>query len=153
MEDVIEICVRMKADIVEEDERDLGRRRLLNLGHTFGHAVESNSNYKLLHGEAVAIGMAMIANAAVKKGYLDPESRDTIIELLNDYKLPTESVFKAEKIYEMLLLDKKISSGKLHLVVPRANGLDSLVQVCCSPAGDLCGTWNTPGDSDDRWVV
>ena len=129
LEDVIEICVRMKADIVEEDERDLGRRRLLNLGHTFGHAVESNSNYKLLHGEAVAIGMAMIANAAVKKGYLDPESRDTIIELLNDYKLPKESVFKAEKLYETLLLDKKISSGKLHLVVPRAIGWCETVAV------------------------
>ena len=57
---VIETCVKCKAEIVEEDEHDLGRRRLLNLGHTFGHAVENRSGYSLLHGEAVAIGMAMI---------------------------------------------------------------------------------------------
>ena len=73
-EEIIETCVRMKADIVAEDEHDFGRRRLLNLGHTFGHAVEARSGYALLHGEAGARGTAMNARAAVRKGMLDAPS-------------------------------------------------------------------------------
>ena len=121
-EEMIETCVRMKAEIVAEDEHDVGRRRLLNLGHTFGHAVEARSGYRLLHGEAVAIGTAMIARAAVRMGKLDADSRDAIIEMLDRFGLPTETEFRADELYELLLLDKKISSGKLALIVPLAIG-------------------------------
>ncbi|MBQ9663250.1 MAG: 3-dehydroquinate synthase [Oscillospiraceae bacterium] len=129
LDEVIETCVRMKADIVEEDEHDLGRRRLLNLGHTFGHAVESCSGYGLLHGEAVAIGMAMIANAAVRMHHMDEKSRDIMIELLRDYGLPTETDYTADELYDILLLDKKIASGKLHLIVPHSIGWCNTVAV------------------------
>ena len=121
-EEIIETCVRMKAEIVAEDEHDVGRRRLLNLGHTFGHAVEARSGYRLLHGEAVAIGTAMIVRAAVRMGKLDADSRDAIIELLDRFGLPTETEYRADELYELLLLDKKISSGKLALIVPLAIG-------------------------------
>lgn len=69
-EHVIEVCVQMKRDIVGADEYDLGRRRTLNLGHTFGHAVEQCSDFSLLHGEAVAIGMATVTRAAVQARHL-----------------------------------------------------------------------------------
>ena len=128
-EEIIENCVKMKAEIVEEDEHDLGRRRLLNLGHTFGHAVESRSSYSMLHGEAVAVGMAMIANAAVKKGYFDAADRNALIGVLEGYGLPTKTDYSAEELYDTLLLDKKISSGKLHLVVPRSIGCCNTVAV------------------------
>lgn len=122
IEEIIETCVRIKAEIVEEDERDTGRRRLLNLGHSFGHAVESRSDYRLLHGEAVATGIAMITRAAVKQGRLDALSGRTIIELIRDYGLPTDPEWEAEELYELMLLDKKFHSGKLHLIVPKSIG-------------------------------
>ena len=121
-EDVIETCIRMKAEIVEEDERDLGRRRLLNLGHTFGHAVEARSGYSLLHGEAVSIGIAMIARAAARLGSLDTASVEAITALLASFSLPTETAYTPDELYDTLLLDKKISSGRLHLIVPRSIG-------------------------------
>ena len=95
-EDIIETCVRMKADIVAEDEHDYGRRRLLNLGHTFGHAVEAKSGYQLLHGEAVAIGTAMIARAAVNMGMLDSASRDAITDILIKFGLPVRTDYTAD---------------------------------------------------------
>ena len=128
-ENIIETCVRMKADIVAEDEHDFGRRRLLNLGHTFGHAVEARSGYQLLHGEAVAVGTAMIARAAVRMGILDENSRDAIVEILDRFGLPTGTDYRADELYELLLLDKKISSGKLSLIVPFAIGWCEAVPV------------------------
>lgn len=116
--EIIERCVQCKAEIVAEDEHDLGKRRLLNLGHTFGHAVENRSGYTLLHGEAVAIGTAMISRAAVKKGMLDQNSCTRILSLLQSFSLPAESPYPAAELYDTLLLDKKFSQGKLHLIVP-----------------------------------
>ncbi len=122
LEQVIETCVRMKADIVGEDELDRGRRRLLNLGHTFGHAVESRSAFRLAHGECVAIGMAMICRAAVRMGRLDEASKNAVLDILDRTGLPTRTAYSPDELYETLLLDKKFASGKLHLIVPRAVG-------------------------------
>ena len=129
IEEIIETCVRIKAEIVEEDERDTGRRRLLNLGHSFGHAVESRSGFRLLHGEAVATGIAMITRAAVKQGRLDTLSGRTIIELIRDYGLPADPEWDAEDLYELMLLDKKFHSGKLHLIVPKSIGWCEVLPV------------------------
>ena len=126
---VIETCVCCKAAIVAEDEHDFGKRRLLNLGHTFGHAVENRSAYSLLHGEAVAIGIAMICRASAKKGLLPASDRDAVISLLHAYGLPTETAFTPDELMDVLLLDKKISSGKLHLIVPRRIGQCDIVPV------------------------
>ena len=119
---VIETCVKRKAEIVAQDERDTGLRRLLNLGHSFGHALESRSAYTLLHGEAVAVGMAMICRAACAKGLLSAADRDAVISLLREYGLPTQTAYTADELCDILLLDKKISSGRLHLIVPRTIG-------------------------------
>ncbi len=90
-EHVIEVCVQMKRDIVGADEYDLGRRRTLNLGHTFGHAVEQCSDFSLLHGEAVAIGMTTVTRAAVKRGICGEETLARLLDILHRYGLPTET--------------------------------------------------------------
>ena len=127
--EIIETCVRCKADIVAEDELDLAKRRMLNLGHTFGHAVESRSGYSLLHGESVAIGIAMICRAAAVKGLLDKMECGRILELLRAYGLSTVSPYNTEELYDTLLLDKKFSDGKLHLIVPRKIGCCEIFPV------------------------
>ena len=126
---VIETCVRHKAAIVAEDERDTGLRRLLNLGHTFGHAVESRSGYTLLHGEAVSVGMAMICRAACAKGLLSQSDFEAVAALLRAFDLPTETDYSADELYDTLLLDKKFSGGKLHLIVPREIGRCDILPV------------------------
>ena len=121
-EHVIEVCVQMKRDIVGADEYDLGRRRTLNLGHTFGHAVEQCSDFSLLHGEAVAIGMATVTRAAVKRCLCGEETLQRLLKILHRYGLPTETGYALDKLYEAELVDKKISGGKMHLIVPEKIG-------------------------------
>ena len=135
--EIIEACVRLKAEIVEEDERDVGRRRLLNLGHSFGHAIEQKSGYVLLHGEAVAIGTAMACRAAVSIGMLDMISFDAILELLRSFGLPTETEYSADELFSIMMLDKKIANGKINLVLPRSIGWCEIVPVTKNELGRL----------------
>lgn len=121
-EAVIASCVRIKSKIVNEDEFDRGTRMLLNLGHSFGHAIEKCSDFAVHHGDAVSVGMVIIADAAVKKGYCDGDCRDIIIKTLKKYGLPTETDFSAEELFDASKADKKISDGRMHLVVPERIG-------------------------------
>lgn len=121
-EAVIASCVRIKSRIVNEDEFDRGTRMLLNLGHSIGHAVEKCSVYAVHHGDAVAVGMAMIVRAAADKGFCGTDCRDIIIETLKKYDLPTETGFTADELFEASKADKKISGGKMHLIVPEKIG-------------------------------
>lgn len=121
-EDVITYCVNIKKRYVEEDERDNGIRMHLNLGHTIGHAVEACSEFGISHGQGVAIGMAAIAEAATKKGYLTSDIADKICELIKKYDLPREASFAKEDLMHAALLDKKNISGKIRLIVPKAIG-------------------------------
>ena len=116
-------------EIVRKDEKDRGERMVLNLGHTFGHAIEKRSAYTLLHGEAVAAGTAMISRAAVRKGMLDRNSCNRVLSLLQAYSLPAKSPYPANELYDTLLLDKKFSQGKLHLIVPCGIGYCKTVAV------------------------
>lgn len=134
LENVIERCVTMKRDIVHEDEFDTGLRRLLNLGHSFGHAVEACSGYTLLHGQAVAVGMAMITRAAVEKGCCEPETLDRLLAILKQYELPTECDYSVGELSSALLADKKMTGSTMHLVVPEAVGRCRIVKV---PASEL----------------
>ena len=110
------------AELVEEDVRDNGARMLLNFGHTIGHAVEQCSDFSLLHGEAVAIGMATVTRAAVKRGICGEETLARLLDILRRYGLPTETGYELDKLYEAELVDKKISGGKMHLIVPEKIG-------------------------------
>lgn len=117
--------VRAKADVVSRDERETtGERRILNFGHTFGHALESLTGYKrFLHGEAVAWGMLAAAEIAVEQGLLGREDRSRIAHLiLRVGPLPALPKLDARKLLAALRVDKKTRGGKLHFVLPTRIG-------------------------------
>ena len=122
VEHVIATCVGMKRDLVAADEFDRGSRQLLNLGHSFGHAVEKCSDYAVPHGCGVAIGMAIIARAAAKRGICTDDTCAQILALLRQYGLPTETAFTRDALTDAAHSDKKIADGKLHLIVPERIG-------------------------------
>ena len=134
LEDVICHCVSIKNDYVSADEFDRGCRALLNLGHTVGHAAEACSDYSLLHGEAVSMGLAAIARASAARGICSADTADRIVGLLQQYGLPTEIPFSAPDLRREMLRDKKRSGNSLKLVVPEAIGRCRTETV---PVGDL----------------
>lgn len=113
--------VRVKARIVEADEREAGERRKLNLGHTVAHAVEKLSR-RYNHGEAVGIGMAAVADVAVKLGMLPEGDRSRIVAAIEKAGLPTRADIPRGEISAALTHDKKVEDGGLWLVVPRGIG-------------------------------
>ncbi len=129
LEHVISVCVRMKAALVEADEFDTGARRVLNFGHSFGHAIEAVSNYEIPHGYAVAIGMAMISVAAALRGYCGMDVPAFLLEVLGAYGLPAQCPCGADELLDALLSDKKMASGKMHLVVPTGIGSCEVISV------------------------
>ena len=129
LEDVISLCVGMKRDIVEQDEFDTGLRQLLNLGHTFAHGVEVLSDFQVSHGKAVAIGMAIVTRAAVKRGVCDRQVLDALLSLLCKCHLPCETAFAPEQLHQMALSDKKRSADTLTLVVPTGLGVSELKKI------------------------
>jgi 3-dehydroquinate synthase len=120
--DTIARCVSIKRDLVEEDEFDRGSRKLLNLGHSFGHALELCSGYALRHGQAVAAGMSMIARASAEKGICSRETAEKLRALLEKLGLPTETEIPAHALLAALLRDKKRSGDAMDLVLPEAIG-------------------------------
>ena len=128
-ETLIARCVEMKRDIVENDEFDKGERRLLNFGHTIGHAIESLSEYKISHGAAVAIGMVMMSRAAIKKGFCPPECLDVLLKLLSHFELPTTTDYSSEAIYKAALKDKKRSGEYITIIIPTAIGKCELKKI------------------------
>ena len=118
LEFVIAENVDMKRSVVEGDEFDTGRRQLLNLGHTFAHSIEALSSYAIPHGSAVAMGMRLITNAAIRKGFCPTEVLPVLDELLLKHDLPLHTPFDAEELARVALLDKKRSGDSLTLAVP-----------------------------------
>ena len=125
----IEFSCQDKADIVAADEREEGQRALLNLGHTFGHAIETGLGYgNCLHGEAVAIGMVMAADLSLRHGWIDTIVQQQIITLIKAAKLPVQvptdqtMQISAQKFKELMAGDKKVLDGQLHLVLMNALG-------------------------------
>lgn len=127
--EVISACVSMKRDIVQADEYDRGRRQTLNLGHTLGHAIESCSGFSILHGQAVAAGMAIILRAAAAKGFCSRETAQQGLALLTQYRLPITTDYSPEALYQAALSDKKLEGGTLHLIVPEAIGRCRIVDI------------------------
>ncbi len=118
-------CCSIKAVIVEEDEKENGRRALLNLGHTFAHALEAYTNYqRWLHGEAVAIGLYCAAMLSHQLGYLDKESCALVDALLTAAKLPRRlpKEIDLSELQALMLKDKKIKNKILRFVLMRAPG-------------------------------
>jgi 3-dehydroquinate synthase len=117
---IIADSVRMKAEVVSADEREGGLRRILNLGHTFGHALEAETRYtRFLHGEAVAWGMRAAAHLAEMTGHLSAEDTVEILDLLRFYgPIPPVDGIPAANLLARLVHDKKTVRGKVHFVLP-----------------------------------
>lgn len=136
LEHIIETCVRMKRDIVAQDEFDRGQRQLLNLGHTFGHGIEACSGFAVSHGSAVAIGMAMIVRSAAQLGLCTAGTRDTVLALLRQYGLPVDCAYPVEQMLGTILHDKKASGGSINLIVPTAVGSCEIRKTPASEISD-----------------
>lgn len=117
----IKKSVEIKSQIVESDERESGQRKLLNYGHTMGHAIEKLSSYRITHGHAVAIGMAMITRISDQIG-ISHGIYERLVSVLKRHGLPTESPYDAKAIFEAALTDKKRSGNSITLVMPERIG-------------------------------
>ena len=124
---IIRRSCEIKADVVSKDEREGGLRAILNFGHTVGHAVETLSDYRSRHGEAVAIGMVYAAKLAHRTGLCDARVPERIEKLINAYGLPTSlSMMKsrptATQFMDMIQVDKKAEAGKVRFILPKKIG-------------------------------
>lgn len=117
LSDAVSAAIRVKADIVERDERESGDRRKLNLGHTLAHAIEKASN-RMNHGEAVAVGTVLIAGAAVKLGALTQADCDRIVNVLTALGFDLTPPVEVKRLLKEVGKDKKNEDGMLRIVLP-----------------------------------
>jgi 3-dehydroquinate synthase len=124
MDRIIADSVRIKAEVVSGDEKEGGQRRILNFGHTFGHALEAETSYsRFLHGEAVAWGMQAATLLARMAGVLDATSEATILSCIRAYgPLPSVAGLDPCKLHARLKGDKKTVRGRVHFVLPERIG-------------------------------
>lgn len=124
LEALVARAAAVKVDVVTRDEREAALRRVLNLGHTFGHALEEATGYRrFLHGEAIAWGMLMVVRLAEVSGVLEPADGKRIIGLVKAVgPLPQLQGLKEERVLGLLLRDKKAVGGRVHWVLPEAIG-------------------------------
>ena len=123
--EAIERSCAIKADVVAADEREGGVRAILNLGHTFGHAIETAQGYgEWLHGEAVAAGMVLALQLSARRGAVQDSDVQELVELLRQVHLPTEApeTMAASEFLSLMLRDKKVIDGRLRLVLLDAIG-------------------------------
>ncbi len=121
---IIARCCQLKADVVAGDERESGRRGILNYGHTFGHAIELVSNFTIAHGEAIAIGMNIAAELALANKLIDAADVQRQRNLFNALQLPCHipGNMDIEAIYQAMMRDKKKVGAAIKFVIPRQIG-------------------------------
>jgi 3-dehydroquinate synthase len=126
---IIEESCRIKSEVVTADEREAGPRRILNFGHTAGHAIEAVTRYRRFrHGEAVGYGMLVAAELATARRALPDRDRQALADLISSLgPLPPVADLSASAILEAMQHDKKIVAGKLHFVLPTAIGATAIV--------------------------
>jgi 3-dehydroquinate synthase len=148
--DLIERGARVKVGFVVEDEREAGRRALLNLGHTFAHAIEPIEELDLRHGEAVAIGLCAAAWCAVREGHLGEAAARRTTALLERLGLPTRlpRPIDANRLVRAMRYDKKVAGGRIRLVLPTASGGAS-VFADVAP-GAIIAAWRAVGAAPSR---
>ena len=129
LEEVIAKCVSIKRDIVMEDEFDNAGRKLLNFGHTAGHAIESLSNYSISHGQAVAAGMAIVSRAAFRMSLCKEDCLQDILQILRLYGLPENTQYKAGELTQLCLSDKKRDGKSLTMIFPLEIGKCILKEI------------------------
>lgn len=121
----IEFSCQCKAKVVAEDEKESGVRALLNLGHTFGHAIEAGAGYgNWLHGEAVGTGMLMAADLSMRQGWISEKDVQRVEDLIDKAMLPTRAPHSIDfdKFMELMAVDKKVRAGKINFVLYRSLG-------------------------------
>ncbi|OQX30176.1 MAG: 3-dehydroquinate synthase [Candidatus Sedimenticola endophacoides] len=114
-----------KARVVAADELESGRRALLNLGHTFGHAIETGMGYgEWLHGEAVAVGMCMAADLSRRLGWFDMDAQARVVDLVARARLPVAPPpdLDGARLLELMAVDKKVQQGRMRLVLMQGMG-------------------------------
>ncbi|MBR6472667.1 MAG: 3-dehydroquinate synthase [Firmicutes bacterium] len=126
---IIKRCIEIKAAIVETDERDHGPRNILNLGHTLGHAIEAESNYKIHHGQAVAMGMVQMTRIAENKGIADIGTLGRLITLLAEHGLEWRCPYNINVLAGHVERDKKVRGGSLPIIVPEKFGSCVLMKL------------------------
>jgi 3-dehydroquinate synthase len=121
-------CCELKAGVVAADERESGVRSLLNFGHTFGHAIETGTGYGAwLHGEAIAVGMVMAAELSARAGLIAAADVHRVRSLLRRAGLPTTGpALGAERLLELMAIDKKAVGGRVRFVLLDSVGAASL---------------------------
>jgi 3-dehydroquinate synthase len=122
---LVETCCQIKKSIVEIDEKEQGLRRILNFGHTLGHALETISQYKITHGEGVALGMIAAARLSEKMGYLEGNETKRIEALIRNAGLPGKisKSFAGHDIIPLLRMDKKKKGDIIHFVLLKKIGM------------------------------
>lgn len=144
LSEVVVRCVELKRNVVEADEAESGARKLLNFGHTLGHAIERESSYSISHGFAVAMGMALVTRQACALGWCDSSLQARLERVLAAYGLPSTTAFSAEDIYKSALADKKRHGDAIDLVVPVRLGEARIVSM---GLGDFKAfVWGALGD-------
>jgi len=144
LEEIVFRSAKIKAEIVEKDEKDSGLRTILNYGHTVGHAVESASEFKVGHGTAVAIGMLAAAKIANRMGMLDKNELLGLNRLIQRAGLPTKMPdLKVEEIVQAITHDKKILRGKVRFILPKSLGSVFITdEVSLSLVEQILVDWN-----------
>ena len=124
VERIVGDSVRMKAEVVSADERETGLRRILNFGHTFGHALEAETEYtRFLHGEAVAFGMLAAIHLGEALAIVSSADAEELLELVERYgPIPARDGIRAERLLARLAHDKKTIKGNVHFVLPARIG-------------------------------
>jgi len=139
--EVIRRSIDIKADIVSEDETEQGKRAILNFGHTVGHALEALTDFELLHGEAIAIGMLAESELGIRLGITEKSASETLRTALDAFRLPTRmpSDLSLESLIDAMEQDKKTRLGELRFTLLERIGL-----VHQGPAG----TWTQTASKD-----
>lgn len=122
LKDIISRCVEIKGGIVSRDEFDNGERQLLNFGHTIGHAIEKVSNYKIGHGQAVGIGMAMMTNLCEKLGICPSGTKNRLVAVLQKFDLPYTTDISAKDLSDAMVMDKKRRGDEITLIMTEKIG-------------------------------
>ncbi len=119
LESLIEMCLKLKSSVVEQDEKELGLRKILNFGHTYGHAVEQVTKYrKYTHGEAVVGGIRFAFALAEKRGLIDKNYRFFANDILDKYNFKQIQELPISKIIAAMKMDKKAEFGKISFILP-----------------------------------
>ena len=130
MQEIITNCVKIKKDFVEEDMFDENRRRILNFGHTVGHAIECIGNYsRFLHGEAVGLGMLLITKLAVNNHLASKNVYNEIFKLLVKFNLPTKANLNIDSVIRKIILDKKSTTDALNIIIVKSIGVPVIYKL------------------------